>query len=162
MSLESDFTAHIKTHEGMLYKLSRAYADTREDRQDLYQEMVYQIWKSFKSFKGQSQFSTWMYRVALNTALAHLNRKKRQDKRLDSEAIFTKLFQEQDAVLDERVAFLYQQIKQLKQVDRGIILLLLEGKSYQEIGQITGFSSSNVGTRINRIKKQFKANTPKK
>ena len=161
MSVERDFISLIKTHEGMLYKLSRAYADTREDRQDLYQEIVYQIWKSFGSFKGKSQISTWMYRVALNTAIAHLNKQKKQGKRQDSDQLFNKLFEEQDAVLDQQVAYLYQQIKQLKQVNRGIILLLLEGKSYQEIAEITGFSSSNIGTRINRIKTQLKANKPK-
>lgn len=161
MSVTSDFINLIKKHEGMLYKLSRAYADSREDRQDLYQEMVYQLWKSFQSFKGKSQFSTWMYRVALNTAIAHLNKQKKQGQRLDSDGVFKKLFDEQDAVMDQRVAFLYHQIKQLKQVDRGIILLLLEGKSYEEIARITGFSKTNIGTRINRIKTQFKANKPK-
>lgn len=161
MNVNSEFISLIKKHEGMLYKISRAYADTREDRQDLYQEIVYQLYKSYGSFKGKSQFSTWMYRVGLNTAIAFLNQQKKRARTPDSDSIFTSLFEQQDALMDERVAFLYEQIKQLKQADRGIILLLLEGKSYQEIAAITGFSSSNVGTRINRIKTQFKANTPK-
>ena len=72
MSNSAEFTSLIKQHEGILFKLSNAYADRREERQDLYQEMVYQLWKSFDSYKGNSSWSTWMYRVALNTAIRHL------------------------------------------------------------------------------------------
>lgn len=161
MNQESEFISVIKNNEGILYKLSKAYADTREDQQDLYQEIVYQLYRSFGSFKGKAQRSTWMYRVALNTAIAYLNQKKRERHVLDSEAVFKQLFEEKDALIDDRIAFLYRQIKELREVDRGIILLFLEGKSHKEMAQITGFSVSNIGTRISRIKEQLKAKKPK-
>ena len=160
MSKSAYFTKLIKQHEGILYKLSNAYADRPEERQDLYQEMVYQLWKSFGSFKGNSSWSTWMYRVALNTAIKYLKLQKRKpdDQQLIPE--LHRIIEEQDALMDERTQYLYAQIRQLGEVNRAIVLLYLDGKSYEEIGQITGYSPSNIGTRLNRIKAQMRANKP--
>ena len=160
MSKSADFTKLIKQPEGILYKLSNAYADRPEERQDLYQEMVYQLWKSFDSFKGNSSWSTWMYRVALNTAIKYLKLQKRKpdDQQLIPE--LHRIIEEQDALMDERTQYLYAQIRQLGEVNRAIVLLYLDGKSYEEIGQITGYSPSNIGTRLNRIKAQMRANKP--
>ena len=160
MSKSADFTKLIKQHEGILYKLSNAYADRPEERQDLYQEMVYQLWKSFDSFKGNSSWSTWMYRVALNTAIKYLKLQKRKpdDQQLIPE--LHRIIEEQDALMDERTQYLYAPIRQLGEVNRAIVLLYLDGKSYEEIGQITGYSPSNIGTRLNRIKAQMRANKP--
>lgn len=160
MSKTQEFTALIKKHEGILFKLSNAYADAAADRQDLYQEMVYQLWRSFDSFKGNSSWSTWMYRVALNTAIRHLKLKKRKPDQQQLVPELHRIIEENDAVMDERTQFLYAQIRRLNEVNRAIILLFLEGKSYEEIGQITGFSASNIGTRLNRIKAQMRANKP--
>lgn len=154
------FITLIKQHEGILYKLSRAYADTTEDRQDLYQEMVFQLWKSFESFTGKSQWSTWMYRVGLNTAIRHLKFRKRKPDQHRLLPDLHQILEEGDTQLDEQTQFLYQQIRKLNEVNRAIILLFLEGKSYEEIAQITGFSPSNVGTRLNRIKAQMRAKKP--
>ncbi|HEY4967580.1 MAG TPA: sigma-70 family RNA polymerase sigma factor [Puia sp.] len=149
------FVDIIKQHEALIYKITRVYADTREDEQDLYQEIVYQLWKSFPSFRKESKVSTWMYRVALNTSIAYLNREKRKGNLLPiHETLFNKP-DERDAVQEERIEILYAHIKKLNTLEKGIILLWLEGKNYEEIAAITGFSSTNVGTRLGRIREKL-------
>ena len=155
MAAKEAFYQMIKDHEGILYKITRAYCDTYDDQMDLYQEMVYQLWKGFESFKGESKPSTWMYRVALNTVFTHLRKEKKRGNKVTLEHI--KLTYEiKDDVLEERLTKMYDQIKQLPDIDKGIILLLLEGKKYEEIAQITGFTRSNVATRISRTKDKLR------
>jgi RNA polymerase sigma-70 factor (ECF subfamily) len=156
MPNEENFVKLIKDNEGILFKISTLYTDNDHDGQDLRQEMIYQLWKSFDSFSGKSKISTWMYRVALNTALVHL--KKRNKKILNVE-IGNNVFQQidvNDTEIEEQVKKLYNTIKKLKEIERGIILLYLEGKSHEEIGEIMGFTTTNVGTKIGRIKQSLK------
>lgn len=160
MSKTLEFTTLIKEHEGILFKLSNAYGDSAEERQDLYQEMVYQLWKSFDSFKGSSGWATWMYRVCLNTAIRQLKLKNRRPAEQKLIPELHRIIEENDAIMDERSKFLYAQIRKLSEINRAIILLFLDGKPYEEIAQITGLSASNVGTRLNRIKAQMRANKP--
>lgn len=150
-----EFTAIIKENEGILFKISKIYANDTEDQKDLYQEIVYQLWKSFRSFQGQSKVSTWVYRVALNTSIRHMNRLRKKKNQMLQELEWMEMIEEQDEVKEERLQLMYEQIKQLNAVEKGIILLYLEGKSYAEIASITGFSASNVGTRLNRIKRKL-------
>ncbi len=161
MQDKTAFVTIVKENEGIIYKITRVYTDTQEDQKDLYQEIVYQLWKSFGSFKGNSKISTWMYRVAMNTAIAYLNKSKKKvpQVRLDFELLHP--IDEKDSTTEERLSILYAMIKQLNVIEKGLILLLLEGKSYDEIAVITGFSSSNVGTRLSRIKKKIKENVKK-
>ena len=155
MQQNEAFIEHIKDHEALIYKITKVYTDTREDEQDLYQEIVYQLWKSFPYFRNESRISTWMYRVALNTAIAFLNREKRKGILLPiHEALFNQP-EVRDAVKEERIDRMYAQIKKLNTLEKAIILLWLEGKNYEEIAAITGFSSSNVGTRLGRIKQKL-------
>lgn len=160
MQQEEVFVTTIKENEGILYKISKVYARDLEDQKDLYQEIVFQLWKSFESFSGKSKLSTWIYRVALNTSIAHLNRGKKtvvsSSGNLNIESI--KLIEEHDTLLEERMKIMYAHIRQLNVIEKGLILLFLEGKSYEEISSITGFSVSNVGTRLGRIKKKLKTN----
>lgn len=156
MNKKQDFLSMIRECEGILYKISRIYSEDKVDRQDLYQDIVYQLWRSYGSFKGDAKLSTWVYRVALNTAISHLERLgKRGNKIQINEDVFN-LFEETDQLMDERVENLYQQIKTLDLIEKGVILLYLEGKSYEEIASITGFSTTNVGTRLNRIKNKLR------
>jgi len=156
MNKKQDFISTIRDCKGILYKISRIYSEDLIDRQDLYQDIVYQLWKSFDSFKGESKISTWVYRVALNTAISHLQRRnKRKNKVQINEDIFN-LFEETDQVMDERVEALYNQIKRLDLIEKGVILPYLDGKSYEEIATITGFTVTNVGTRLNRIKNKLR------
>jgi len=157
MPNQEQFIQLIRDNEGIIFKITRIYSRDAEDAKDLYQEVVYQLWKSFEKFRGDSKMSTWMYKVALNTALTHSSkRKKNREENPLNEAIY-RIYEETDHVMDERIQFLYSQINKMNVMDKGIILLFLEGKSYEEISTITGFTTSNVGTRLTRIKNKLKA-----
>jgi RNA polymerase sigma factor (sigma-70 family) len=157
MNSQEQFIAVIKEKEGLIYKVTKLYAHNREDAQDLYQEIVYQLWKSFDSFRNESKRSTWLYRVALNTALTHVYKDKKRGYRVPVDAVLQHIMDEPDTMMQERVDVLYEQIKTLSTVEKGIILLYLEGKSYEEIAAITGFTATNVGTRLGRIKQKLQS-----
>lgn len=156
MHKEEAFSSMIKNHEGMIYKITRVYCDTLDDQMDLYQDIVYQLWKGFDSFKGNSKRSTWMYRVALNTAYSFLRKQKKRGAKVAIDHLQLS-YEIKDSLLEERLEQMYAQIKKLKEIDRAIILLLLEGKKYEEIATITGFTRSNVATRISRIKERLRS-----
>jgi len=147
------FNDWLAGHKGILFKVVHAYAFEHADRQDLFQEIAVQVWRSVDAFRGDSSVPTWMYRVALNTAMAW-TRKQDRDRRgkepLDGmEDLLTTASTEGR---DPRVEWLYKQIAQFKDVDRSLALLLLDGFSYREIAAILGLTESNVGVKINRIK----------
>ena len=161
MANQATFTKLIQEHQALLLKVTSIYTDTKQDQEDLFQEVVYQLWKYFDTFRNESKITTWMYRVAMNTAITHLKKdKKRPDSVPVADAIL-KQTEQKDTVYEERLRWLYQQLHQLNTLDRGLIFLLLEGKSYQEISKITGLNPSNVGTRISRIKSKLKTNVTK-
>ncbi len=159
---EKEFVRIIKEHQGLIYKVSALYTEQKHDRNDLYQEIVYQLWKSFDSFREEAKISTWMYRVALNTAIAYLNRKKRRGREVSLEVLPQVAAEHSAEILEERVKHLHSEIENLNILEKGIILLLLEGKKYEEISEITGLTSTNIGTRISRIKEKLKAKMTKK
>ena len=144
-------------NEGIIYKVTRSYSSTSEDQKDLYQEIIFQLWRSYDKFRNESKKSTWLYRVALNTALTFSQRKKRD---LGRELISVELFHKYNQTLeakDDRIQLLYEHIQRLKPVNRAIMLLHLEGNDYEEIASIMGVTSTNVGTRLNRIRKKLKS-----
>lgn len=157
MTSQEAFIAIIKENEDLIYKVTKLYAHNREDAQDLYQEIVYQLWRSFDSFRQQAKLSTWMYRVALNTAITHVHKDKRRGHRVPLDEGLLHIMDEPDTGMQERIEELYRQIKTLSTVEKGIILLYLEGKNYEEIAAITGFTVSNVGTRLGRIKQKLQS-----
>ena len=173
MQPKQDFIQTIKDNEGIIYKITRVYAKDTEDQKDLYQEVVYQLWKSFNTFKGKSKISTWMYRVALNTSIAHLNREKKKGHTISADfelldhlnSSLGKVQEPQLGTVDsqwqEQIDILYAHIKELNLIEKGLILLFLEEKSYEEIAAITGFTVTNVGTRLTRIKQKLKTNIQK-
>jgi RNA polymerase sigma-70 factor (ECF subfamily) len=142
---------------GIIYKICRLYA-RGEDQEDLKQEIIYQLWRSFPTYRGDARFQTWMYRVALNTALLGLRAHKMKYSELTekelriSEDAFEK--QEQEAMVEQ----LYRQIYKLKDLDKTIVFLYLEQCSYDEIAEITGISVSNVSVRLTRIREKLRAN----
>ena len=161
MARETEFIKLIQEHQGLLTKVASVYTNTIPDREDLFQEIVYQLWKCFDSFRGESKITTWMYRVGMNTAITHLKRSKRVTTTgLVSEGLVLSTTSD-DAIYEERLALLHTYIQNLNQLEKGLMLLLLEGKSYSEIAEITGLSASNVGTRISRIKTKLKKNIVK-
>ncbi len=157
MGRESEFVRVIKENEGVIFKITTIYTNNREDQQDLYQDIVYQLWKSFDSFRNESKFSTWMYRIALNTALTRIKKNKRKGHSVTIDAVVLRQTEYYDTEFEERIKILYRQIHQLNVLEKGLMLLLLEGKKYDEIAEISGLTPSNVGTRISRIKDKLKA-----
>ena len=156
MPKQKEFIALIQEHEGIILKVIHLYAKDTADREDLKQEIIYQLWRSIDSFSGEAKITTWIYRVALNTALIQLKRRKRKIKSIPIEDAVFNQKEGSNTEEEEQIQQLYATIQQLKAVDRAIILLYLEGSSHEEIGAILGFSTSNIGTRIGRIKKQLK------
>ena len=142
-------------HVGIIYKICKLYAD-EEDREDLKQEIIYQLWKSYPSFKGDSKFQSWMYRVAINTALLGLRARKVKYTSLSGHE--TEIPDEQwtGSREDDRVRQLYSHISKLKDLDKTIIFLYLEQCSYDEIAEITGISSKNVSVRLVRIREKLR------
>ena len=161
MQKEAVFTDLIREHQALLYKVTSIYTDNKEDQEDLFQEIVYQLWKYFDSFRNDSKITTWMYRVAMNTAITFIKKKKKRPDSVPIADIFIKQSDTNNDAYEERLRLLYQHLKHLNTLEKGLIFLLLEGKSYKEIAQITGLNDSNVGTKISRIKKKLKTNMTK-
>ena len=156
MTKEEEFIHLIQTNQGLIYKITTIYTNDREEREDLYQEIVYQTWKSFEYFKKASKPSTWLYRVGMNTAISNLNRTKKRVTAVPIDGLELDFAEELDSEIGERLKIMYAEIRKLGLLDRGIVFLLLEGKSHEEIAEIVGISSSNVGTRLSRIKDKLR------
>lgn len=130
------------------------YTNTQEDFEDYYQEVCLQIWKSNENFRGQSEWSTWIYRLTLNVCLTLLKKKDKQH--VASDYLPDQQTEESHVFTDDSLNQLYDAIKQLSELDRAVILLYLEEKSYQEIADIIGTTPNNIGVRIKRIKERLK------
>ena len=155
MAKEQEFTQMIRDNQSILYKITSMYTRSRVDQQDLYQDVVYQLWRSYDSFRGDSKRSTWLYRVAMNTAITHLKSGQKQYTGTPIENTILQGADSEDGELESRIKQLYEHVYRLNVLDRGIMLLLLEGKKYEEIAEITGLTATNVGTRISRIKRKL-------
>jgi RNA polymerase sigma-70 factor (ECF subfamily) len=155
--LEREFLQTIKKNQGIIHKVCNIYCDDQDDRNDLFQEIVAQLWKSFPSFREESKFSTWMYRVALNTAITTFKKTKR---RPDQNRLTYENFQLKDENYDteteEEIKNLHRAVAQLTGVEKSIVLLFLENKKYEEIAEITGITQNYVRVKMNRIKKKLK------
>ena len=149
------YTVSILPFSGIIIKICRAYTNSQEDFEDYYQEVCLQIWKSRDNFKGQSEWSTWIYRISLNVCLTLL-KKNKKTQHTSSDYIPDVVIEDSRAFTDESLNHLYSAIKQLSELDRGVIMLYLEEKSYQEIGDIIGTNANNIGVRITRIKEKLK------
>jgi RNA polymerase sigma-70 factor, ECF subfamily len=157
------FTELIRENKGIIFKISNAYASNKEDRDDLAQEIIYNLWKSYSGsgFRPDYKFSTWMYRIALNVAISFCRKEQRARRRV---AYSENLLVVDDDVgppgseVEKDLALLLQFIGALKEIDKSIILLYLGDKSYKEIAEITGITESNVATKIGRIKDKLKMN----
>jgi RNA polymerase sigma-70 factor (ECF subfamily) len=149
------FVEMIYSNMGIIYKICKLYAE-REDQEDLKQEIIYQLWKSYPTYRGDSKFQSWMYRVALNTAMLGLRARKMKYTGLTDQELMTSEdpFEKQDE--EARVKQLYRQISKLKDLDKTIIFLYLEQCSYEEIAEITGISTKNVSVRLVRIREKLR------
>lgn len=153
---ETCFLQQIETHKGILYKICGIYQSKKEEQDDLLQEMILQLWRSYDSFRGESKFSTWMYRVAFNTAISYF-RKENQYNATSIEA-YGDLPDELHAIKEkeEQLAIFYKAIQQLNKVEKALIFLYMQGQSGDEIAEILGISPVNVRVRMNRTKEKIK------
>jgi RNA polymerase sigma-70 factor (ECF subfamily) len=149
--MDKDFIDILNNYRGLFYKVCNVYCSDPEDKKDLFQEIVIQIWKSLGSFRHESSLSTWMYRIALNTAITHLKKEKRSLSTVPLTGLEIPDLSEGENK-EEMLTALFQAIEHLDKIDKSIMLLYLDEKSYDEISEITGLSKSNVGVKLNRIK----------
>ena len=155
--MEKEFLQIIQKNQGIIHKVSNIYCDLEEDRNDLFQEIVAQLWKSFPSFRKESKFSTWMYRVALNTAITSFKKtKRRPDKSSLTNDNFQLKDENYDMELEEDIKHLHRAVAKLTGIEKSIVLLFLENKKYEEIAEITGITQNYVRVKMNRIKKKLK------
>lgn len=157
-SKETEFTQLIENNQGIVHKVCRIYTDTPEEHEDLFQEIVLQLWRSFDSFEGKSKFSTWMYRVGLNTAITLIRKKKRNlpTSSIDSQTYFDLKANEVDEAQEEQLRVLYAAIKKLNDVERALVLLYLEDMSYKEISSTMGITEVNARVKMSRIRVKLK------
>jgi RNA polymerase sigma-70 factor (ECF subfamily) len=155
-SKEKEFLALIASNKGIIRKVSRTYMDTPDDQADLEQEIIYQLWKSFDSFQQQSSFSTWMYRVALNTALVFF--KKDQKKIVVQEEPPPDMPSDENptAVKELQLAHFYRAVQKLERIEKALVLLHLENYSHKEIGENLGISEGNARIKLSRAKEKLK------
>jgi RNA polymerase sigma-70 factor (ECF subfamily) len=155
--LSTDFyNINILPYAGIIIKLCRAYTNSQEDFEDYYQEVCLQIWRSKDNFREESEWSTWVYRISLNVCLTLLKKKKNNVQHFVSDSMPDVVTESNFAFSDESLNLLYDAIRKLSEIDRAIIMLYLEEKSYQEIADIIGTKPNNIGVRINRIKIKLK------
>lgn len=155
--MSSDFyTNSILPHAGIIIKLCRAYTNSEEDFEDYYQEVCLQIWRSRDNYRRESAWSTFVYRIALNVCLTLLKKKDNSLQYYASDAIPEEGAEDSTAFANESLNQLYAAIRKLSEIDRAVIMLYLEEKSYQEMADIIGTNPNNIGVRIKRIKERLK------
>jgi RNA polymerase sigma-70 factor, ECF subfamily len=154
---ETQFLKLMGEHKGILFKICKIYQDDADDRNDLLQEMTLQLWLAFDSFRGESKFSSWMYRVALNSAIVFF---KKQKRRPDNQPLPYDFDLEEEASQagekEENLALFYRAVQQLGKVEKALIYLYMEDQPYDEIASHLGITELNVRVRLNRVKNKLK------
>ena len=149
--VEKSFVAMIRQYEAVIYKVTSFYANQSQPIGDLYQEVVLNLWRAYPSFRGESKISTWIYRIALNTCVTFFRRSKKTPTYVDITSDVPDVSES-----NEDIAELYKLINRLGKIERALILLYLEDKSYKEISEITGLTVTNVATKLSRIKDKLR------
>ncbi|MCI4669715.1 MAG: sigma-70 family RNA polymerase sigma factor [Bacteroidia bacterium] len=152
------FEELLSSNKGRIIRLCRIYAYSREDQEDLFQEIAYQIWRSMENFRAEAKMETFLYRIALNTSLLYKSKQKKKPPSADLDKVSEPKFEigiEEKIDKDGRLSWLYHAIKDLKPIEQTLILLYLEEMSYEEISEITGLKVNHVGVKLNRIKKKL-------
>lgn len=153
MKKEEQFIKLVTENKATIYTVCYMFSQHREEVDDLFQDVLINLWRGFDKFRGESAISTWIWRVSLNTCITSISKLKKGNRELNAEA---------DPILDEgvengqQIKQLYERIRQLGPIDRGIVLLWLEGMSYEEIAQVIGTSVKNISVRLYRIKQELK------
>jgi len=149
------FTQLMEENRGIIHKISMMYTTSPADKEDLYQEICLQLWRSFRTYRAESKFSTWLYRVALNTAISSVRKDRRRVETVELDQ--AEHFVTKDSDKEGMTRMLFQAVAKLNKVDRAIILLWLEEKEYAEISEVMGISQSAVSVRLVRIRERLKS-----
>ena len=156
MEKKDTFIKAIQENERLIFKVASFYTDSKDDRDDLVQDIIYNLWKSFDTFQQRSSFSTWMYRVAMNVAILHLKQRKRKVQAVPIDLGALNFAETGFDGNEEKLQVLRKLMNDLNLFDKGILMLYLEDKSHTEIAEIIGISKSNVGTKLSRIKEKLR------
>lgn len=153
-----EFINVIEQHKRIIYKIANSFKKDEDDKKDLVQEIILQLWKSFTSYQARSEFSTWMYRVAFNVAIASYRTEKKKNELIEPmpENIMAFAYNGTTDELEGNLVLLQQFINELNELDRALMLLYLEEKSGRVMAEILGLSETNIRTKINRIKERLK------
>jgi RNA polymerase sigma factor (sigma-70 family) len=150
--MKKEFIDLVNDNRALIFKVCNLYCDNAEDRKDLFQEVVLQLWKSYPSFKKESAGSTWIYRVALNTAISNFRKESKKPENVSFSLYDFDIPAMPGTDFNENKSILYTAINHLSEIEKAIIMLYLDEKSYDEISEIIGITNTNVGARLNRIK----------
>lgn len=152
---ETIFLSLINQHKAIIHKISKMYMNGAEDQRDLFQEIVMQLWKAYPTFKGNSKFSTWMYRVALNTALVYFKKDSRKLDKIPLNENIDIVDVNENEGKEEKLAYLYAAVQELNAVEKALIFLFLENQSHREIAENLGISEVNARVKLNRTKEKL-------
>ena len=156
-NLEHNFVSNLEKHQNIVHKICRMYTNDRDSHNDLFQEITIQLWKAYPKFRGDAKFSTWMYRVALNTAITLYRKSKKDINTQDFDDVSFKVkAQEYNDETEEQLKLMYKAVKELNDIDKALVFLYLEDQSYKEISETLGISEVNARVKMNRIKKVLK------
>ncbi|WP_299800900.1 sigma-70 family RNA polymerase sigma factor [uncultured Maribacter sp.] len=155
--LEHKFVTELQDNQNIVHKVCTLYTNDRDSHNDLFQEITIQLWKAYPKFRGEAKFSTWMYRVALNTAITLYRKNKRRIDTADYESIIFKIkADEYDETEELQLKLMYKAVKQLNDVDKALVFLYLEDKNYSEISETLGITEVNARVKMNRIKTKLR------
>ncbi len=156
-STQKEFVEKLEANQNIVHKICRIYANGDAAHKDLFQEISIQLWKAYPKFRGDAKFSTWMYRVALNTAITLYRKQKRRVKTQEWDQFAFKIkAEEYDDTTEQNLKLMYQAIKELNDIDKALVFLYLEDKNYSEISETLGISEVNARVKMNRVKKKLK------
>jgi len=155
--LEHNFITELENNQNIIHKVCTLYTNDRDAHDDLFQEITIQLWKAYPKFRGDSKFSTWMYRIGINTAITLYRKSKRSVPTQDYESVIFKIkADEYDETEEQQLKLLYKALKQLGDIDKALIFLYLEDKNYTEISETLGITEVNARVKMNRVKKKLK------
>ena len=156
MTDSQQFLKLVETHKGIIVKICSIYARRSDEKDDLFQEIVIQLWKAWPNFEGRSRFSTWLYRIALNTAISGLRKRKADLVLMDQFEMPEAVDPGLDTAKEEQLKALYKAIRELPEIDRAVVMLYLEDHSYEEMEDILGINQGTLRVKMNRAKEKLK------
>jgi RNA polymerase sigma-70 factor (ECF subfamily) len=155
--LEHQFVTELESNQNIVHKVCTLYTNNRDAHNDLFQEITIQLWKAYPKFRGEAKFSTWMYRVALNTAITLYRKSKKSVPTQDFDSVIYKIkTDEYDPTEEQQLTLMYKAVKQLGDIEKALVFLYLEDKNYSEISDTLGISEVNARVKMNRIKTKLK------